>query len=220
MTKKDDISTTEDLKLADLDAVRTGEATPAPGINRDDRQVLDDLEKISEIFAWAKPDAGEIPESVDQNVLSLIKDKSREIKRSRKVVRIYPGFKWAAAAAMGIIVCLISYTQLHDSHDSPAPEKNMKVLQAEYDKPKKKTLLSENKTIPVYSGSDKSVHESPDDVDGNGRVNIIDAYIMDRRLMSGVSMPKKLDLNGDGKVNSEDINTIVKTSVSLGKGEV
>ena len=58
------------------------------------------------------------------------------------------------------------------------------------------------------------------DIDGDGKVNIIDAYIMDRRLTSGAAMPKKLDLNGDGNINHEDINAIVKTAVSLGRGEV
>ena len=71
-----------------------------------------------------------------------------------------------------------------------------------------------NKKIkPIYA-------ETAEDIDGNGSVNIIDAYIMDRRLMSGVAMPKKLDLNGDGNINREDINSIIKTSVSLEGGKV
>ena len=77
---------------------------------------------------------------------------------------------------------------------------------------------------PVNIVLDKKPKTTParsaEDIDGNGSVNIIDAYIMDRRLMSGVAMPKKLDLNGDGYIDREDINTIVKTAVSLGKGEV
>ena len=55
-----------------------------------------------------------------------------------------------------------------------------------------------------------------EDIDGNGRVDIIDAYIMDRKLMSGVTMPKDMDFNGDGNIDHEDIKTIVKTAVLPG----
>ena len=77
---------------------------------------------------------------------------------------------------------------------------------------------------PVYIVSDEKLKTMPvksaEDIDGNGSINIIDAYIMNRRLMSGVAMPKNLDLNKDGNIDLEDVNTIAKTSVSLGKGKV
>jgi hypothetical protein len=189
MSNEKKIPNNEDIFIAELEASRTGEEHDTSKINPEANQAIEDLNRISKLFSGAKPDAAEIPDSVDNLVLGHIKQKSREIRRDRKVVHLFPRYKWGAAAVMGVLVCVISYNLIFKMNK---PEDSLK-------------------TIPARSA---------EDIDGNGSINIIDAYIMDRRLMSGFSMSKKLDLNGDGYVNREDINTIVKTAVSLGKGEV
>ena len=194
MTDEKKITDNEDLILAELEAYRMGEEHGISRITSRESNVIEDLDRISEIFSSASPDPDEIPESVDNFILGHIKEKSREIRRDQKVVRLFPRYKWAAAAVMGVLVCVVSFNLIYKK-----------------DRPAEKILTEKNS--PVSARLSK-------DIDGNGRVDIIDAYLMDRRLMSGVNIPKKLDLNGDGDINREDVNTIVKTAVSLGRGEV
>ena len=168
------------------------------------------------------------------------------------MVRLFPRYKWAAAAVMGVLVCVVSFNLIYktenpadttfkdntkqiltESFRSAEGENTLtiqnqelaKPLQVSVDsvqgKPKHKTVISE---MPVVITPDDDLKNIPagsaKDIDGNGRVNIIDAYIMDRRIMSGVSIPKNMDLNGDGYINKEDIKVIVKTAVSLEGGKV
>lgn len=241
----------EDLFLAELEAFRTGEdydlsayeESILPGKDRG----LDDLAQISDLFSSTRPDPGEISGAADDIVLSHIKEKSREIRRERKVIRLFPRHKWAAAAVMGVLVCIFSYN-LFFKMDKPAgtitpvpakasysinEKKNAIVTKAQ---PLKTALVTSDTAAgksglkeigakkPVNNNSGDSAEnlsmQAAGDIDGNGRINIIDAYIMDRKLISGNDMPKKLDLNGDGSINREDIDTIVKISVSLGRGDV
>jgi hypothetical protein len=167
-----------------------------------DSQAIEELAQISELFSDLKPDKDDIPESVDHVVLSHIRQKSREIRRERKVVLLFPRYKWAAAAIMGVLVSVISF-----NHYIEVDKLAYKLF-----KDNTTQMFEENvNTIPAQIAKD---------IDGNGRVDIIDAYIMDRRLMSGVAMPKEMDLNGDGNIDHEDINSILKTAVSSGLGEV
>lgn len=140
----------------------------------------DGLKNILKLFSDAKPDPGEIPDSVNEIILGHIKEKSCEIRRARKFIPLYPRWKQVAVAAMALLVCTASF---HIFFNSNEPENN--VL----------------------------------DIDGNGRINIVDAYLMDRRLMSGVVTTPKMDLNGDGHINKADIMTIVNASVSLKKSD-
>ena len=252
MSNKKIIKDNEDMILADLDAYRTGEEKDASTVTPEGRRIIEDLDNISELFSSARPESEKISGSVDDIVLGHIKQKSREIRREHKVVRLFPRYRWAAAAVMGVLVCVVSYNIFYKNEKplnnsfkydkKPAlvessKEANGRITPAVnneqavkprlvsvgsmQEKPAIKRVIveapdkivSEEKQKPIPAGSAK-------DIDGNGRVDIIDAYLMNRRLMSGVTMPKKLDLNGDGNINREDVTSIVKTAVALGRGEV
>jgi hypothetical protein len=252
MSDEKKITDNGDMILADLDTYRTGEAQVTSKLNPKDEQALGDLKQISKLFSDAKPETSEIPESVDNVILGHIKQKSREIRRERKVVHLFPRYRWAAAAVMGVMVCVISFKLFYNMEkpvDNSIKDNTAKILtKLSEDTNEKNKLIFQNQEhakpgmVKARSFQEKhklkrAVAESPvktvhvdkstpipaqtaEDIDGNGSVNIIDAYIMDRRLMSGVAMPKKLDLNGDGNINREDINSIIKTSVSLEGGKV
>lgn len=57
------------------------------------------------------------------------------------------------------------------------------------------------------------------DIDGNGQVNILDAFLLaksiDRKESSDPFQIARLDQNGDGVVNSEDVNSIAMSVVML-----
>lgn len=252
MADEKKISNNKNLFLAELDACRTGEEQDASRISEEDLRVIKHLDQISKFISNAKPDPGEIPESVDNVVLGHIKEKSRKIRREQKVIWLSPSYKWAAAAVMGVLVCVVSFNLVYKMNKSADNSSNNNTTSMLVKLPKdvnEKAGVIGNRAKPVKAelASTESLKEKPgmkmvraeanfkntvneklkqvpamaaEDIDGNGRVNIIDAYLMNRRLMSGVAMPKKLDLNGDGRIDHEDIKAIVKTSVSLRRGDV
>lgn len=157
--------------------------------NEYEKASAEDLKRIEELFRRARPDSRVIHESADNVVLEHIKARGREIRRARKIVRIFPRRKWAMAAAMGVLVCAVSLSIFFRSKMS------------------ENAALKESAAITHASLSE--------DVDGNGRVDIIDAYIMHRKLALNVPVPDDLDLNGDGKTDQADMKIIAHRSVSL-----
>lgn len=57
----------------------------------------------------------------------------------------------------------------------------------------------------------------PDDLDRSGRVDILDAYLLARRIQTGGSLDPSWDLNGDGVVDRRDVDEIARRSVALGR---
>ena len=56
------------------------------------------------------------------------------------------------------------------------------------------------------------------DIDQNGRVDILDAFTLARDIESAGPIKKDWDINGDGKVNRDDIDAVAFAAVRLGKG--
>lgn len=55
----------------------------------------------------------------------------------------------------------------------------------------------------------------PGDVDGSGRVDILDAYLLALRLERGAGANARLDVNGDGVVDRADVERIARMSVAV-----
>jgi len=56
------------------------------------------------------------------------------------------------------------------------------------------------------------------DIDENGRVDILDAFKLARYVESTECTEKKWDINGDGLVNSNDVDLVASAAVRLDKG--
>lgn len=56
------------------------------------------------------------------------------------------------------------------------------------------------------------------DIDRNGRVDILDAFKLARYVESDERTEKKWDVNGDGLVNSNDVDLVASAAVRLDKG--
>lgn len=52
------------------------------------------------------------------------------------------------------------------------------------------------------------------DLDGDGRIDIVDAYLLDRRLDAA---PAAGDVDGDGRVDRADLRRLLEEVVSLGR---
>ncbi|MHC4541313.1 MAG: dockerin type I domain-containing protein [Planctomycetota bacterium] len=56
------------------------------------------------------------------------------------------------------------------------------------------------------------------DIDRNGRVDILDAFRLARQIESAGPTEENWDVNGDGLVDSDDVNMVAFAAVSLDKG--
>ncbi len=56
------------------------------------------------------------------------------------------------------------------------------------------------------------------DIDRNGRVDILDAFKLARHIESVERTETKWDINGDGLVNSNDVDLVASAAVRLDKG--
>jgi len=60
--------------------------------------------------------------------------------------------------------------------------------------------------------------EMPADVDGNGRIDILDAYKLARHVAGAGSPDMRWDQNHDGTVNADDVDLVAFAAVRLDKG--
>ncbi len=56
------------------------------------------------------------------------------------------------------------------------------------------------------------------DVDGNGRIDILDAYKLARHVEGAGSLDMRWDQNHDGAVNAADVDLVASAAVRLDKG--
>jgi len=56
------------------------------------------------------------------------------------------------------------------------------------------------------------------DIDGNGRVDILDAFALAREIEARSDPRRDRDLNGDGAVDRADVDLIAMTAVNLDRG--
>ncbi len=56
------------------------------------------------------------------------------------------------------------------------------------------------------------------DIDKSGRVDILDAFKLARHIESATYVDTNLDMNGDGIINQDDVDSIALAAVSLDKG--
>ena len=57
-----------------------------------------------------------------------------------------------------------------------------------------------------------------EDFDGNGRVDILDAFALARLVETSAAVADDWDLTGDGAVDGQDVDVIAFAAVSLGRG--
>jgi hypothetical protein len=57
-----------------------------------------------------------------------------------------------------------------------------------------------------------------EDYDGNGRVDILDAYRLALAIDRGDAMAERWDLDGDGRIDGGDVSGIARRAVAVGRG--
>jgi len=64
----------------------------------------------------------------------------------------------------------------------------------------------------------RSLRAAREDIDGNGRVNILDALALARHIEQPEAAKAQWDLTGDGVVDRADVDTVALAAVSLERG--
>ena len=73
---------------------------------------------------------------------------------------------------------------------------------------------------PPLPRSVPSVASGPGDINGDGRIDMLDAYLLAKHIKDGDRLDPRWDMNGDGVIVQRDIDAIAAIAVSLGKGGV
>ena len=58
-----------------------------------------------------------------------------------------------------------------------------------------------------------------EDLNHDGRVDVLDAFALARVLKSGAALDHRLDINGDGVVDARDVATIAAHAVAMQRGD-
>jgi hypothetical protein len=72
--------------------------------------------------------------------------------------------------------------------------------------------------VLVWLGGRSSLAAGPEDLNGDGVVDMLDAFALARALQHTPASHPKLDFNGDGMVDERDVQTLATHAVSLEPG--
>lgn len=137
-----------------------------------------------------------VPPEVDRKIVARARYRFERRRRTRLIVR------WAAAAsavAASILLAALLVPRMY----SPAPEApGLKPAERE----------------PAAAGPSHQVAVLREDFDGNGTVNIVDAFLLARRIKTSGRLKAVWDINGDGTVNRSDADAIAKAAVKVEGG--
>jgi hypothetical protein len=206
----------------DLDLVRTGEADDE--VRRHVETCAACREKVA-FFARAASELGKVPAPIavpperETAILALARERAAEVRSKSKVesrkskddrrrsagrqtvLRVVP---WAAAAALALVIG--GYVWLSRTSEPEAPPIMATAPQA--------VRPPSPPAAPHVAGV---VAAGPDDLNGDGRVDIVDAYLMARSIERGRT-ERAWDKNRDGKVDRGDVDRIAFAAVSLRRG--
>jgi hypothetical protein len=144
--------------------------------------------------------ASSVPAEVDRAILDRA---ARQLGR-RRPIRL---LRWAGPVAAVAAVVVFFFALDVRKEPDPAPLKNgLKATRAP---------LREH--YQAVRSSPASMISTAD-IDGSGRVDILDAFKLARHIKSSARPDKKWDINHDGRVNRADVDAVAFTAVRLDKG--
>jgi len=184
--------------LAELEALRTGEASPetARHVERchECRALLDDIESLA--VEVAKADSAPpvfIPEAVDRRMRMLARTRAAEVRgivdRAERRRRILTPLRAIAGAAVAAAVLVAAGVFSMTDTRAPATEADRGSVQAD--------------AMDVVM-----------DIDSSGTVDIVDAYLMSRDVKRGAAQ-SAWDFDNDGAVTGSDVAAVARRAVSL-----
>ena len=145
-----------------------------------------------------------VPPKVDQSILNAAREQlgetswkpaEQEAARQPWIPQWAP---WAAAAAS--LMLLLFLTLPGEKHTSPSALA--------------KASVSAEEVAPKQKPSSPATMISRNDINKDGQVDILDAFVLASRIQTG-AIEENWDINGDGQVNQADVEEISAFAVKL-----
>lgn len=151
-----------------------------------------------------------VPQSVDSAVLADAERHLNSIFRASTRPNSARRFAWVAASAgsllaVVLLVLLTPWSAENERPDSQVASREFSESPADSDR----NFATQDTLIAAASAVDTG------DVDGNGLVDIRDAFAVARAIQAGHTTVPEWDRNGDGKVDGADVDLIALTAVTL-----
>jgi hypothetical protein len=165
-----------------------------PIMTENDRQ-FDDLEQqVSDRLCQDLRGRFEPPSAVPARVDKIILDqaKQRLAKPGRLIIRL----RWAAGIAAAAAVVTVGVILLNPQSAIMSPPASTGGRNPQSIRP--------------------ALAESRADIDGNGRVDILDAFRLARSIEAHGPADPQWDLNGDGRIDKDDVDLVARAAVRLG----
>jgi hypothetical protein len=145
--------------------------------------------RVPEKLAAELRERYELPHPVPSEVDDAVLALTRQQLARRRLIPL--AIRWiAAGAAAAAVVLVLASLSWRGMQFSPRPE-------------------------PAGAAPAAAAAE---DVDGNGRVDILDAFALARHVEAGEQVRSQWDVTGDGAVNREDVDRIALAAVDLRRG--
>jgi hypothetical protein len=188
------------LGLLRMDAMRAGEGTPEEENHlescRHCRKMLDLLRATEASLRGSAPPVGPVPPEIDKVILDAYR---RAVPPARKTVTFPAWRRWAApavgtAAAAALILALSGpVLKRTPSRDAVAPPQSAV-----------EELAADQGSVPAEG-----------DINGDGTVDILDAFRLARVLQGPEGTSSRADLNRDGRVDFIDVDAVARRAVAL-----
>jgi len=182
------------LDLMGLDAVRAGEGTAAQRAHAEAcprcRRAVAHLGRLAEGIGRAAEPKIAIPAHVDAAVRARARGACVRARRRRTARYAWPA---GVAAAAAVLVAAIWWLP---SHMEP------------------RVALREAAAPDLVSTTAVA-----GDVDGSGRVDIVDAFILARHVEQSERLDPAWDMDGDGHVDKRDVDAVAGLAVALNGGK-
>ena len=170
-------------------------------------------EDLNALFKPASP----VPPEIDRAIM----DKARQhlVRRSRQRTWLrWAGPAASAAAAAVIIFAVVSNTGRQPGsavlETAKGPDSSVLIPDQVPAQPE----MYNSYSVGTFKALKTARAHISVDIDGNGRVDILDAFKLARDIESAEKTEMKWDINGDGFVNRSDVDFIAFAAVRLDKG--
>ena len=175
--------------IVEIEAMRTGEASDETRQHvQSCEQCRETLQMLSISADVLSPQAIAVPQSADSAVMAIIDRQVGERKRKASAGRVFVFLRRVGAVAAAAAIVVGLGVWFYPGSSGPAAK-------------------------PVIVSV--VTHEA--DIDGDGKVDVVDAYLLARKLKAG-DVDIACDLNHDGSVDDKDVEVIAKLAVSLSEG--
>jgi hypothetical protein len=159
----------------------------------DERDVLRELGiDPGELGRAARGGHIQIPSSIDAAIRAATRERARCIRLRRR--RILPPPAWLGAAAAAAAIMLAVGLPLSSRSSSEPPAEGARVETDARDAPRPGPAM---------------------DIDCSGAVDIVDAFVMSRRLRGGSRVPAEWDFDRSGRIDEADVDAVARAAVSL-----